>query len=328
MGRKATMKYRQLGRTGLRVSEIGFGAWGISQHEWIGAEDRVSLSTLKAARNSGINFFDTALAYGNGHSERLLAQAFGRSVDVFIASKVPPLNEVWPARNGTPLGQVFPREHVLKSLDQSLANLQRDQVDLYQFHVWNDEWVQQEEWLETVQEMKASGKARAVGLSINDHQPANALKALATGLIDTVQVIYNIFDQSPEDQLFPYCRENNIGVIARVPFDEGSLTGAIRPETAFAPADFRNVYFQGNRKQEVWDHVNQILGDTQVPIEQLPALALRFCISDPAVSTVIPGMRNPARVPANVAVSDAGPLPVQMIEKLRKHRWVRNYYPE
>lgn len=322
------MKYRKLGRTGMQVSEIGFGAWGIGKSEWMGADDDTSLSTLKAARDSGINFFDTALAYGDGHSEQLLARAFGKSSDVVIASKVPPLNEVWPARNGTPLRKVFPREYVLKSLDRSLANLQRERIDVYQFHVWLDEWADQEEWLNTVHDLRGSGKVRAVGLSINDHQPANSLKALATELIDTVQVIYNIFDQSPEDQLFPYCRKNNIGVIARVPFDEGSLTGNIRPDTTFARNDFRNFYFKGNRRQEVWERVSKILADTKTSIADLPTLALRFCISDPAVSSVIPGMRSPERVRANVAASDAGPLPQAMIEKLRKHRWVRNYYPE
>ena len=322
------MKYRELGRTGLQVSEIGFGTWGISKAQWIGADDDVSLTTLKTARDNGINFFDTALAYGDGHSEQLLGRAFGKSGEVIIASKVPPLNQVWPARNGTPLREVFPREYVLKSLDQSLANLGRETVDVYQFHVWNDEWAHDEEWLKTVAQMKSSGKVRAIGLSINDHQPDNALKALASTFIDSVQVIYNVFDQSPEDKLFPYCRQNGIGVIARVPFDEGSLTGTIRPDTVFEPSDFRNVYFKGNRKQEVWDRVSKIVSDTAVPVEQLPNLALRFCISDPTVSTVIPGMRSPGRIHANVTASDAGPLPAPMLQKLKPHRWVRNYYPE
>lgn len=322
------MKRRRLGATGIEVSEVGFGAWGIGRSQWVGADDSVSLSTLKAAFDSGINFFDTALAYGEGHSERLIARAFGKSSQVVIASKVPPLNRLWPARNGTPLREAFPIEYVRKSLDQSLANLQRDTLDVYQFHVWNDEWAHQQEWLKSVEEMKASGKVRAVGLSINDHQPGNALEALATGLIDTVQVIYNIFDQSPEDRLFPYCLQHGIGVIARVPFDEGSLTGNIRPDTTFPQSDFRNIYFKGNRKQEVWTRVQKILADTQMPAEDLPALALRFCLTNPAVSTVIPGMRRPERVTANVAVSEAGPLSAAMIEKLRPHRWVRNYYPE
>lgn len=312
----------------MEVSEIGFGAWGIGKSQWIGATDEVSLDTLKAARDSGINFFDTALAYGNGHSEKLLGHAFGKSTDIIIASKVPPMDRVWPARNGTPLQKVFPREYVLKSLDQSLSNLGRDHVDVYQFHVWNDEWAQHAEWIATVMEMKSSGKARAIGLSINDHQPANALKALESGLIDTVQVIYNIFDQSPEDRLLPYCLQHGIGVIARVPFDEGSLTGNIRPDTSFAPNDFRNIYFKDNRKREVWERVSKILADTNLSVEELPSLALRFCIRNPAVSTVIPGMRSPARVHANVAASDSGPLQAALIQKLRPHRWVRNYYPE
>jgi aryl-alcohol dehydrogenase-like predicted oxidoreductase len=320
--RNLKMKYRNLGRTGLNVSEIGFGAWGISGAQWIGAEDDVSLKTLKTAHDNGVNFFDTALAYGAGHSEQLINRAFGKSPDVIVASKVPPKNDTWPARKGSPLRDVFPKEYVLASLDQSLKNLGRDQVDVYQFHVWSDGWADQEEWLETVRQMRDSGKARSVGISINDHQPTNVLKALDTGLVDTVQVIYNIFDQTPDDELFPYCRKHDIGVIARVPFDEGSLTGNVRPETTFPAGDFRNDYFTDWRKKEVWDRVQHIARDAAIPVENMPELALRFCISDPTVSTVIPGMRTPQRVITNVAVSDAGPLPSDLLSKMRNHRWV------
>ena len=320
------MKYRQLGRTGLKVSEIGFGAWGISAAQWIGAEDELSLKALKAARDQGINFFDTALAYGDGHSEQLLARAFGTSPEVVIASKVPPKNYIWPAKNGTPLATVFPKSYVLSSLDQSLKNLGRRSVDLYQFHVWNDEWASQPEWLDTVRQMRDSGKARFVGISINDHQPVNALKALDTDLIDVVQVIYNIFDQSPEDKLFPYCQKDSIGVIARVPFDEGSLTGKIRPDTKFPREDFRNQYFGGDRKHQVWDRVQKLTADTGVSLDHLPQFALQFCLSHPAVSTVIPGMRTSAHVASNAAASDLGPLPAAMLTKLRQHRWERNFY--
>jgi aryl-alcohol dehydrogenase-like predicted oxidoreductase len=320
------MRYRKLGRTGLNVSEIGYGAWGISGAQWIGAQDEESIRALKAAHDAGVNFFDTALAYGDGHSEQLISRAFGKSGDVIIASKVPPKNYIWPAEKGSKLHDVFPREYVLAALDQSLKNLGREQVDVYQFHVWNDDWANMDEWLETARVMRDSGKVRYVGISINDHQPANSLKALDTGLVDVVQVIYNIFDQSPEDELFPYCRKNNIGVIARVPFDEGSLTGKIRPETKFAADDFRNEYFQGDRKKEVWDRVQQIAADAAISVDQMPELALQFCLSDPAVSTVIPGMRNPKHVTANTAVSDRGALPPETMAKLRNHRWVRNYY--
>src|SRR6185369_10788169 len=228
------MRYRKLGKTGFEVSEIGFGAWGIGKGDWVGADDDQSLRTLRAARDAGITLFDTALAYGDGHSESLLDRAFGTSNDVVIASKVPPMNLIWPAQDQSRLNEVFPSSYVLRSLETSLKNLQRESVDVYQFHVWNDRWAEQPDWQETVRKMRDSGKVRAVGISINDHQPSNSLKGLATGLIDTVQVIYNIFDQSPEDELFPYCMKHNIGVIARVPFDEGSLTGKIRPGTEFA----------------------------------------------------------------------------------------------
>jgi len=320
------MHYHTFGRTGLRVSTIGFGAWGIGKGLWVGAEDDVSLRALHAARDAGVNFFDTALAYGSGHSEELLKRAFGRSDDVIIASKVPPKNFAWPARRGTPLREAFPKQHVLDSLDTTLKNLGRDRVDVYQFHVWSDEWADQDEWLKTVREMRSSGKARFVGISINDHEPTNVLKALDTGLIDTVQVIYNIFDQSPEDKLFPYCRRHNIGVIARVPFDEGSLTGKIHSNTQFAPGDFRNQYFAGDRKQQVWEHVQRLVADTGITLEQLPAVALCFTISNEAVSTVIPGMRTAEHVAANVATGDAGPLSWDLLARLRQHRWERNFY--
>lgn len=320
------MKLRQLGKTGLKVSEIGYGAWGIGKFMWVGAEDDVSLQALKKARELGINFFDTALAYGTGESERLLARAFGKNDGAIIASKVPPKNLTWPAKPGTPLAQAFPKSYVWSCLEQSLRHLGRESIDIYQFHVWNDEWATQPEWLETAREMRKSGKVRHVGISINDHQPSNSLKALETGLVDVVQVIYNIFDQSPEDELFPYCIKHKIGVIARVPFDEGSLTGKVRPETTFPAGDFRNQYFAGERKRQVWERVERMVKDVGISLDQLPQFALRFCLSHPAVSTVIPGMRRPAHVAANAAVSEMGPLPAAPLAKLRQHRWDRNFY--
>lgn len=318
------MRYRKLGRTALKVSEVGFGAWGIGGKQWLGGEDQAALRALKTARDNGINLFDTALAYGDGHSEQLIGKAFGTGDDVVIASKVPPRNRIWPAKGS--IREVFPKEYVLSSLDDTLRNLGRDSVDLYQFHVWTDAWANDEEWIETVSRMKSSGKARYVGISLGEHTPADSLRALDTGLVDTVQVIYNLFDQSPEDELFPYCVKNDIGVLARVPFDEGSLTGKVTPETTFPEGDFRNFYFKGNRKQESWGKVQQLTSDLGISLDQLPEVALRFCLSDPAVSTVIPGMRRPEHVASNTKVSDAGPLPAEMLAVTRKHRWVRNYY--
>jgi len=320
------MRYRKLGRTGLEVSEIGYGAWGISGKQWIGAEDEISVRALQQANEHGVTFFDTALAYGEGHSEQLIARAFGQRSDVVIASKVPPKNQTWPARQDSTLDEVFPRQYVFDCLDQTLRNLGRNTIDLIQFHVWNDRWAARAANLVDRLQIRSTGRARFVGISINDHQPTNSLQALATGLIDTVQVIYNIFDQSPQDELFGYCQKNNIGVIARVPFDEGSLTGKVRPDTVFPADDFRNFYFGGDRKQQVWERVQKMAAALGISIDQLPAVALRFCISHPAVSTVIPGMRTPSHVAANTAVSDEGPLTAAQLEILHGFRWDRNFY--
>ena len=320
------MRYRQLGRTQLAVSEIGFGAWGIGGTSWIGAQDEASLRTLAAARDAGINFFDTALAYGDGHSERLLARTFGASQEIVIATKVPPLNRKWPAPAGVPLSEAYPKDHVQGCLTHSLRNLGRECVDLLQYHVWSDEWADEAGWLETIAELRRSGLVRYVGISINDHEPENVLRALDTGLIDCVQVIYNIFDQSPADTLFPYCQRHKIGIIARVPFDEGSLAGKIRPETTFPERDFRNYYFSGNRKKQVWERVQRLTTDLNVTLEALPDLALRFCLSHAAVSTVIPGMRTPEHVQRNAVISDYGALSQETLNRLTQHRWARNFY--
>lgn len=323
--RLGRMRYRLLGRTGLRVSEIGYGAWGISKVQWVGAEDEESLRSLLAARDAGVNFFDTALAYGDGHSERLISQAFGKSSEIIIASKCPPKNQVWSVKPGSPLENTFPRKYVLDCLDQTLRNLGREAVDVYQFHTWIDDWASQPEWQETVREMKRSGKARFVGISVQ-MDPRDVLKALDTGLVDTVQVIHNIFEQSPEDELFPYAQQNNIGIIVRVPFDEGSLTGKVTPDTKFPEGDFRNQYFAGSRKHDVWEHIQDITEDLDIDVAQMPEYALRYILAQPAVSTIIPGMRNLKHVQSNVAASEMGGLPADIVKRLRRHRWIHDYY--
>lgn len=321
------MNYRTLGRTGLQVSEIGFGAWGIGKSEWIGAEDEESLRALHRAIDLGVTFIDTALAYGDGHSERLVGQVVReRSERVYVATKVPPKNLEWPARPGVPVEEVFPGKYVQECAEQSLKNLGLETVDLLQFHVWNDEWVGRGDWLEAVQRLKQQGKIRFFGVSINDHQPANALKLIETGLVDTVQVIYNIFDQSPEDELFPACQRHQVGVIVRVPLDEGGLTGKITPDTTFPPGDFRNEYFAGDRKREVYQRVQRIVEDLGISMDEMPETALRFTLSHPAVSTVIPGMRSVRNVERNCAAGDGKGLPAAHVAKLRKHRWIRNFY--
>jgi len=322
------VKRRRLGRTSLEVSEIGFGTWGIGGVIWRGGNDASSRAALERGFDLGINFVDTALVYGDRHSERLIGEVLRRRGDaVIVATKVPPKNGLWPAWPGIPLREVFPRNYVLKCADTSRRNLGRDTLDLEQFHVWLPQWAEEAEWRDTVAELKASGRARFVGISVNDHQPASVISALRTGLIDCVQVIYNIFDQSPEDELFPICRQLDVGVIARVPFDEGSLTGTITPETKFEPGDWRNSYFRGKRKQEVWKRVQRLQRDLgAAEPEPLAQTALRFCLSHAAVSTVIPGMRSAKHVEENVKASAAGALPAATLAILRQHRWLRNYY--
>jgi aryl-alcohol dehydrogenase-like predicted oxidoreductase len=322
------MKYRKLGRTGFDVSEIGYGAWGISGKQWIGATDKDSLTALQKAIERGINFIDTALAYGDGKSEQLVGRAVSDSaVPVRVATKVPPKNRIWPARPGIGIENVFPYDYIVSSTEQSLRNLGLDTVDLQQLHVWNPDWLDHDDWRRAFEDLKSSGKVRAVGVSINDHQPDSAIALIETGLIDTVQVIYNVFDQTPEARLFPACQKHNIGVLARVPFDEGSLTGRIDESTVFPEGDFRNSYFRGDRKREVVSHLNAIAADLAMPdIARMPEIAMRFCLSHPAVSSVIPGMRSISSVESNVMASGQGPLPDSALEVLHRHAWNRNFY--
>jgi aryl-alcohol dehydrogenase-like predicted oxidoreductase len=321
------MNHRQLGRTGLQVSEIGYGAWGIGKSMWLGAEDDESLAALNRAVDLGVNFIDTALAYGDGHSEQLVGQVSReRDEQIVVATKIPPKNKRWPAPSGIDPDEAFPADYVRECTETSLRNLGLDTIDVQQFHVWSDDWVGRGSWLDAIEALKSEGKIRAFGVSINDHQPANAIKLIESGAVDTVQVIYNVFDQAPEDELLPACEQHGVGVIARVPFDEGSLTGRIGPDTEFPEGDFRNHYFSGDRKQQVADRVQAILDDVGIEREQLPEVALRYILSHPAVSTVIPGMRTVRNVERNAATGDGRGLPAEQVETLKRHRWIRDFY--
>jgi aryl-alcohol dehydrogenase-like predicted oxidoreductase len=321
------MLYRTLGRTGLEVSELGFGAWGIGGTMWIGADDDESLRALRLAIEHGVNFLDTAYGYGDGHSEELVGAAVRESAEtVYVASKVPPRNMQWPAPPGVRAEDAFPADWIVTCTERSLQNLGLDTIDVQQFHVWSDEWVGQGDWVEGIERLKRDGKIRFFGVSINDHQPENAIRLVESGLVDTVQVIYNIFDQSPEDALFQAAEAAQVGVIVRVPFDEGALTGSVRPETTFPEGDFRNRYFAGERKREVWERVQAIARDLDVEVDRLAEIALRFCLSHPATSVVIPGMRSTGNVDRNVRAAAAGQLEANHLAALRSHRWVADFY--
>ena len=316
------MKYRKLGRTGFNVSDIAYGLWGMSG--WSGSDDRQSLDSLQLAVDSGCNFFDTAWAYGDGKSDGLLGETMARNSKkrLHAASKIPPANGEWPALPKYEYHEVFSADHVLKYADLIRKKLCVESIDVLQFHVWDDSWTENPEFRSTVEKLKDGGWIRYFGLSLNRWEPENGIKALHTGLVDVVQVIYNIFDQAPEDKLLPLCQELNVGVIARVPLDEGSLGGKMTLETRFPKDDWRALYFGPENLANTIERVEK-LKKILPPGMTLAEMSLRFILSHPAVSTTIVGMRSSEHVRQNVAASDAGPLDAGLLTELKKHRWDR-----
>jgi len=309
------------------VSLLGYGCWGIGKALWIGADDAESKKALHKAIEKGVNLFDSALVYGDGHSEKLVGEVeeeYGQKL--FITSKIPSKKYEWPAKDESKLDESFPKDHIIKCTEQSLRNFKRDYIDLQQFHVWNDKWADNDEWKEAVYKLKKDGKVRYFGISINDHQPENGIETGKTGLIDCYQVIFNIFDQSPIDKLFPFCKENKISILARVPLDEGGLTGKITEETQFKSGDFRARYFKDDRKKQVLERVEKILNEVKEETGSMVEAALRYVISFDAVTSVIPGMRTTEHLLSNVEIINKGPLSNELLEKLKEHKWQRNFY--
>jgi aryl-alcohol dehydrogenase-like predicted oxidoreductase len=321
------MQYRKLGKTEAEISEIGFGAWGIGGKQWLGGKDDESERALRRAFELGVNFVDTALAYGDGHSEQLVGEAVKSSFHrIYVATKVPPKNRIWPASPSMSISEVFPYDYIIESTNQSLANLGLEQIYLQQLHTWTDAWVEREEWRRAAEDLKRTGKIRFFGVSMSEHDPDSALEAVGTGMIDAVQVIYNIFDQTPEKKLFPLCQEKKVGVLARVPLDEGGLTGTITEDTQFVPGEFRESYFRGDRKRQVLERVEALKKDLVGVPGTLPEIALRFCLSQPAVTTVIPGMRRVATVESSCRAAAGGKLDERTLAILKRHEWDRNFY--
>jgi aryl-alcohol dehydrogenase-like predicted oxidoreductase len=316
------MQYCKLGRTGFEISDVGYGLWGMSG--WSGSDNQQSLNSLQLAVDAGCNFFDSAWAYGSGHSDGLLGETVARNPQkrLYAASKIPPANDKWPALPKYKYSDVFSSNHVLKYVDLIRKKLRVDSIDLLQFHVWDDSWAGEPEFRSTVEKLKDGGWIRHFGLSLNRWEPENGIKALRTGLVDVVQVIYNIFDQAPEDKLLPVCQELNVGVIARVPLDEGSLGGKMTLETRFPRNDWRSGYFGPENLAKTIERVGKLKKILPAGMT-LPEMALRFILSHPAVSTTIVGMRNPEHVHQNVTASDAGPLEADLLAELKKHRWDR-----
>jgi aryl-alcohol dehydrogenase-like predicted oxidoreductase len=316
------MQYRSFGRLGWLVGEIGYGMWGLAG--WSGSDDDETAAALERAVELGCNFFDTAWAYGNGHSERLLGALVRNhpGKELYVATKVPPKNFKWPSRRGYTLDDCFPADHIRQYAEKSLANLNLPRIDLLQFHVWEDSWAPDEEWQRAIEDLKRQGLIRAAGVSVNRWEPTNVVATLRTGLIDAVQVIFNIFDQSPQDELFPVCRELNVAVIARVPFDEGSLTGNLTKTSRWPQGDWRNSYFVPENLTQSVDRADALR--PLVPGGMtMPDLALRWILAEPVVSTIIPGMRKVKHVDANLTASDGQSLEPRLLEQLKAHRWDR-----
>ena len=304
------------------VSEIGYGMWGMG--EWAGSRDEQSMRSLQRAVDLGCNFFDTANAYGNGHSEALLGRLVRANPDkkLYTATKMPPKNQKWPSRREYSLDESYPPDHIEKYVHISLENAGLESFDLMQFHTWEDGWLDDDRWVRKLNQLRDQGLIRAIGISINRWEPWNGVRAVESGFIDAVQVIYNIFDQNPEDELFPACDEMDVAVIARVPFDEGTLTGALTLDSRWPEGDWRNSYFVPENLKSSVEHADAL--KPLVPSEMSMAeMALRFILNNEAVRTVIPGMRRARHVKENLSASDKGPLPAELYEKLRSHRWDR-----
>ena len=323
------MRYRKLGKTGFEISEIGYGAWGIGADWWKGCSDQECVDALSLAIDLGVTFIDTAMGYGDGHSERLIGQALReRPERVYVATKIRPMNFNFAPKPGDSFEEAYSKEWIIECTERSLKNLGQEQLDLQMLHVWLDEWAEREAWQEAVIQLKEQGKIKDFGLSLvfpleEAHIPR---RAIATGQVAACQVVYNIYQQEPQSELFPLAEEANVGIVVRCPLDEGALTGKITPETTFPEEDWRNDYFRGDRKREVQERAEGLQWLIRDDVESLPEAALRFCLSHPAVSTAIAGMRQSQHVKANVRAIDKGPLSEQDLERLKQHAWHHNYW--
>jgi aryl-alcohol dehydrogenase-like predicted oxidoreductase len=316
------MIQRRFGRLGWQVGEIGYGMWGLAG--WTGSDDDETRAALDRAVALGCNFFDTAAAYGDGVSERVLGELVRRHPDrrLYTATKIAPKNRQWPARPDAKLDDVFPADYIRASIERSLAHLGTSAIDLIQFHVWDDAWAGDERWQRALDDARREGLVRGIGISVNRWEPSNVVRALRTGVVDAVQVIYNVFDQNPEDELFPLCRELGVAVIARVPFDEGTLTGTLTKQSKWPAGDWRNSYFVKENLDASVDRAERLRPVIPAGMS-MPELALRFILANRDVATIIPGMRRIRHVEANLAASDGRALDPALHARLREHRWDR-----
>jgi aryl-alcohol dehydrogenase-like predicted oxidoreductase len=322
-----TMHYRTMKKAGISLSEIGYGGWGIGG--WGKRDDQAALSALKRAIDLGVTFFDSALGYGGGHSEELIGRAVKNVRDkVLVASKIPPKTKRWPVLPHESIKDTFPADWVVQCTEESLKHFKLDCIDIQQLHAWTPAYVKQLDWREGLERLRKQGKIRFFGVSANDWDPYGPTTLAESGLIDSIQVIFNIFEQRPMERLLPVAQGNGVGIIVRVPFEEGLLTGQLGPDHRFEKGDWRENWATPERRAEAERRVEKLKPFLAPDRPTLAALALKFILFHPAVTTVIPGMRSVAHVEENVAVSDGKLLPPQEFESLKAHSFVHGWsYP-
>jgi len=320
------MKYRTFGKLGWRVSEIGFGGWALGGLGWGGQRDEDSVAALRQAFDLGCNFIDTAQGYGDGRSEQLIGKFLKahKGEHVYVATKIPVKGPgEWPPLPYDSIEARYPGPYLRECVEVSLRNLQTDCLDLLQLHTWTRAWNRNPVALEVLQELRQEGKLRGIGISTPEQDQNSVVDLIRHDWLDSVQVIYNIFEQEPQAELLPAALEHNVGVIVRVAFDEGALTGKFTEQTKFAPDEFRNNYFAGDRLARTVRRVEKVKGTIGSAEPDVATAALKFALKPRAVSTVIPGMRNVRQAQLNCCVSDQPPLSDELELKLRQHAWRR-----
>ncbi len=321
------MILRKLGRTGLNVSEIGFGGWAIGESWWGIQKEKDSIDALYKALDMGVNFIDTAQGYGEGKSERIIAQVLKeRKEKIYVATKIPPAPGPWPPSPYCDMNYRYSESYIRKNIEDRLRNLDTDCIDVLQFHTWTRAWNKAPRPLDTLKKLQHEGKIRYIGISTPEQDQNSVIDLMRRGYLDTVQVIYNIFEQEPAAELLPTALEHHVGIIVRVVFDEGVLTGKYNKDSNFPEGDFRRNYFAGDRLERAVSRVEKIKQDIAGSGFTLPQAAVKFALAHPAVGTVITGIRNAAQAQANAAVSGLPGLPENILLKLRAHNWLKGVW--
>lgn len=325
------MKYRTFGKHDLTTSEIGYGAWAIGG-SWGEQKDDESLAALNRALDLGCTFIDTAAGYGNGRSERLIAQvlrerrAAGKDESIFVATKTPPAEGIWPPSPYCQADERYAEDYLQANIAERLECLGTDKLDLLQLHTWTRAWNRNPTPFKILRKLQAEGKVGLIGVSTPEQDQNSVIDLMRDGWIDSVQVIYNILEQEPAAELLDVAAECGVGVIVRVAFDEGALTGKFTTDTTFAEDDFRHDYFAGDRIERVVQRVDAIKADIEGSGYSMPQAALKFVLAHPAVSLVIPGIRTLVQAEANCGVSDLPDMSPELLTKLQAHNWRRGVW--